>query len=472
MATPARLLAHFNPEDAAFWRRTGHRVAARNLALSVAALMLAFAVWMLWSVVVVHLPAAGFRFSTNQLFWLAALPALSGATLRVFYAFAVPVFGGRRWTALSTASLLVPALGIGLALQDPTTSYETLVALALLCGLGGGNFASSMAHISHFYPRRRVGWALGLNAGLGNLGVSLAQALVPAVITIALFDTAPTTSGPPPLWLANAGFVWVPLIVASSLAAWFGMNDLAAVRGTFGEQAEIFRRRHTWITCWLYLGTFGSFIGLAAAFPLLLASHFPASDAAHLAWLGPLVGAVLRPLGGWLSDRLGGARVTWWCLATMLLGTVALLQFLPAAAADGAGAGAGGGAAAAQAMATAGRLLPVTASFMVLFAAAGIGSSSVFRMIPLIFARLHGAGTGAAHDEAAARRAHTEGGATLGLCSAIGAYGGFVIPKSFGTSLAWTGSAVPALAMFAAFYLSCIALTWWHYSRPGAALPC
>ncbi|MBI5720285.1 MAG: MFS transporter [Burkholderiales bacterium] len=492
--TSMHLIAHWNPEDAAFWRGPGRRVARRNLALSVPALMLAFAVWMLWSVVVVHLPAAGFRFSTNQLFWLAALPALSGATLRVFYAFAVPVFGGRRWTALATASLLLPALGTGFALQDTTTPYEVLVGLALLCGLGGGNFASSMAHISYFYPRHRAGWALGLNAGLGNLGVSLAQALVPAVIAFSLLGafgaptnaalagaagTAPATPVVPitPIWLQNAGFVWVPLIAASCLAAWFGMNDLADVRSGFGEQAVIFKRKHTWLSCWLYLGTFGSFIGFAAGFPLLLASHFPAVDATQLAWIGPLVGAVLRPLGGWLSDRLGGARVTLWCLAAMALSTLGVWQWLP-----------GEGAA------EAGHLPGVLAGFVVLFAAAGIGSSSVFRMIPLIFAHLHEGAPGAADsapknspdrasdraadratvpaEDAGAKRAHTEAAATLGFCSAIGAYGGFVIPKSFGTALLWSGSAAPALLMFIAFYLSCIAITWWHYGRPGAALPC
>lgn len=458
-------LARWNPEDAAFWRGPGRRVARRNLVLSVLTLMLAFAVWMLWSVVVVHLPAAGFRFSTNQMFWLAALPALSGATLRVVYAFAVPMFGGRRWTALSTASLLVPALGMGFALQDPGTPYEVLVALALLCGLGGGNFASSMAHISHLYPRHRVGWALGVNAGLGNLGVSLAQALVPLVIGLPLLGLPPsagTNGAEAPLWLANAGFVWVPLIAAAAVAAWFGMNDLAEVRGSFSEQAVIFRRRHTWLTCWLYLGTFGSFIGLAAAFPLLLASHFPESESApQWAWVGPLVGALLRPLGGWLADRLGGARVTLWCLAAMVLGTLAALQQLPPVGADAAVAGA--------------RLGAVSASFMLLFAAAGIGSSSVFRMIPLVFARLHGAaggGTATADTRSAERQAHTEAGAALGFCSAIAAYGGFVVPKSMGTALALSGSAAPALVMFLLFYLSCITLNWWQYSRPGAALPC
>ena len=239
------------------------------------------------------------------------------------------------------------------------------------------------------------------------------------------------------------------------------------MRSSFGEQAVIFRCRHTWITCWLYLGTFGTFIGLAAALPLLLASHFPQSAAAQLAWLGPLVGAVLRPLGGWLSDRYGGARVTLACLATMLAGTALLLPGLslpelstsPAAETPVAEGAQGAGA----------HLAVVAGGVFALFAAAGIGSSSVFKMIPLIFGRLHGSGDA---EDNAASRAHAEAGATLGLCSAIGAYGGFVIPKSFGTSLAFTGSAAPALAMFFAFYLSCIALTWWHYGRPGAAMPC
>ncbi|MBP9910104.1 MAG: nitrate/nitrite transporter, partial [Rubrivivax sp.] len=177
------VIDHWNPEDKGFWERSGRGVATRNLWLSIPALTLAFAVWMLWSVVVVHLPAAGFRFSTNQLFWLAALPALCGATLRIFYAFAVPVVGGRRFTALATASLLLPALGIGFAVQDPGTPYELMIALALLCGLGGGNFASSMAHISFFYPKSKLGYALGMNAGLGHLGVSLVQFVVPLVIT-------------------------------------------------------------------------------------------------------------------------------------------------------------------------------------------------------------------------------------------------------------------------------------------------
>ncbi len=237
----------------------------RNLWISIPALMLAFAVWMVWSVVVVNLPNVGFKFSTNQLFWLAALPALCGATLRIFYSFMVPIFGGRRWTAISTASLLLPALGIGFAVQDPTTSYEVMVMLALLCGFGGGNFASSMANISFFFPKAQKGYALGLNAGLGNLGVSIVQFVVPLVITAGVFGTLGgepamvTKAGQQsPMWLQNAGFIWVPFIALSAIAAWFGMNDLADAKASFADQAVIFKRKHNWLMCWLYLGTFGS----------------------------------------------------------------------------------------------------------------------------------------------------------------------------------------------------------------------
>ncbi len=435
------VLTHWNPEDPGFWRSQGERVAARNLWLSIAALTLAFAVWMMWSVVVVHLPSAGFRYSTNQLFWLAALPALSGATLRFFYAFAVPVFGGRRWTALSTASLLLPALGVGLAVQDPTTPFEVMVLLSLLCGLGGGNFASSMAHVSFFYPKSRLGTALGLNAGLGNLGVSIAQLVVPLVIGAGLFGVfggAPQAPADgPPLWLQNAGFVWVPFIVAGSLAAWFGMNDIAEARGSFAEQAVIFRRKHNWLMCWLYTGTFGSFIGLAAGFPLLAMSQFPDAHVMLGAWLGPLVGALARPLGGWLADRIGGARVTLWTFVAMTLGVVALLAAVP----NGIGAGQG-------------RLPLFLAGFALLFVAAGIGNGSSYRMIAVIFT------------------SPKEAAAVLGFASAVAAYGGFFIPKALGTSISMTGAPNAALALFLAFYLSCLAITWWHYSRRFAATPC
>ena len=196
---------------------------------------------------VIHLPRIGFNYSPNQLFWLAAVPALSGATFRAVYSFMVPVFGGRRWTAFSTASLLLPAVGLGMAIQNPDTSYGTMLLLALLCGLGGANFSSSMANISFFFPKAEKGTAMGLNAGLGNLGVSVAQFVVPLVITAGLFgalgggaQTWTEGGASKQIWLQNAGFVWVPFIIASSLAAWFGMNDLASAKAGFAEQAVIF----------------------------------------------------------------------------------------------------------------------------------------------------------------------------------------------------------------------------------------
>ena len=462
--TSMTIIQHWNPEDRKFWDLSGRAVARRNLWVSVPALALAFAVWMLWSVVVVHLPAAGFRYSTNQLFWLTALPALCGATLRIFYAFAVPMIGGRRFTTLATASLLVPAIGIGLAVQDPNTPFEWMVVLALLCGLGGGNFASSMANISFFFPSARQGYALGLNAGLGHLGVALVQMLVPLAISAGVFGlfagpAQQTAQGP--MWLQNAGFIWVPLILASTAAAWFGMDDLADTHAGMAEQAVIFTRRHNWLMCWLYLGTFGSFIGFSASLPMLAQSQFQRADALHLVWLGPLIGAVLRPLGGWMADRWGGARVTFWIFVAMALAASAALFCLPAT--DTTGQPGQGG-----------NFPGFLAAFGVLFAASGIGNGSTFRMISSLFVaeRVQRAG-GLPSDQAlAAKEGAVEAAAALGFASAIGAYGGFFIPKSVGSSLAMTGSASAALAMFIVFYLSCIALTWWAYSRRNAPYPC
>jgi len=462
--TSMSIIQHWNPEDRSFWDRSGHAVARRNLWVSIPALALAFAVWMLWSVVVVYLPAAGFRYSTNQLFWLTALPALCGATLRIFYAFAIPMIGGRRFTTLATASLLLPAIGIGLAVQDPNTPFEWMVVLALMCGLGGGNFASSMANISFFFPSARQGYALGLNAGLGHLGVPLVQMLVPLAIStgvLGVFSGPGQQTAQGLMWLQNAGFVWVPLILASTAAAWFGMDDLADTRAGMAEQAVVFTRRHNWLMCWLYLGTFGSFIGFSASLPMLALSEFHRAEALHLMWLGPLIGALLRPLGGWMADRWGGARVTFWIFVAMALGAATALLCLPATHTIGQAG-------------QSGHLLGFLAAFGVLFAAAGIGNGSTFRMISSLFIdeRVRRAEALQSARALAAKEGAVEAAAALGFASAIGAYGGFFIPKSLGSALAITGSASAALAMFALFYLSCIALTWWAYSRRNAPYPC
>lgn len=459
-----RLLTVWTPEDKAFWASTGKSIANRNLWLSIPVLFLAFAVWMVWSAVVTQLPAVGFRYTTDQLFWLAAIPALSGATLRIFYSFIVPILGGRRWTVISTLSLLIPAIGIGIAVQDPQTPYWMMLTLALLCGFGGGNFSSSMANISFFFPKEKKGAALGLNAGLGNLGVSSVQFLVPVVITASLFgalggdpQTAQLANGTTKqIWLQNAAFVWVVPIIIFSVLAFFFMNDINDAKASFKEQSVVFKSKHNWIMCWLYLGTFGSFIGFSAGFPLLIKSQFPGINALEFAWMGPFLGALIRPAGGWLADKIGGARVTFWNFIAMIIGVVGVLQFLPVAGQTGHFAG-------------------FFASFMLLFATAGIGNGSTFRMIPVIFADEcldKARGKDDAACAAAIKEGNKMGAAVLGFSGAIGAYGGFFIPKSYGTSIAMTGTPHAALWAFITFYLTCIAITWWFYSRKSAERPC
>jgi len=457
------LITQWEPEVPAFWVSKGKATANRNLWISIPALLLSFAVWMVWSVVVVNLPNIGFQYSTNQLFWLAAVPGLSGATLRIFYSFMVPIFGGRKWTTISTASLLVPAVGIGMAVQDPSTSYPTMLMLALLCGFGGGNFASSMANISFFFPKAQKGYALGMNAGLGNLGVSAVQFVVPLVITAGVFgglggDPQVWAKGAETkqMWLQNAGFIWVPFILMTTLAAWFGMNDLSSAKASFSEQAIIFKRKHNWLMCWLYIGTFGSFIGYSAAFPLLTKTLFPDVNPLQYAFLGPLVGALARVAGGWVSDKLGGAVVTLWTFILMIGAVVGVIAFLPSSASAGSFSG-------------------FFWMFMLLFAGTGVGNASTFRMIPVIFLTMHQrmtAGQPSALQAQGVAAANKEAAAVLGFTSAVAAYGAFFIPKSYGTSIALTGGPEAALWCFIGFYVTCIAITWWFYARRGAEMPC
>ncbi len=461
----------WTPEDKAFWEKEGEAIAKLNLWISVPALFLAFAVWQVWSVVAVSLPGLGFQYSTNQLFWLAAAPALSGATLRIFYSFMVPLVGGRRWTAISTASLLIPAIGIGIAVQDPATPYPTMLILALLCGLGGGNFSSSMANISYFFPKDRKGSALGVNAGLGNLGVSVVQFLSPIVVTVGLlgiFGGEPQTitqgGVQVKVWMQNAAFIWVPWIALTSVVAWFTMNDVADAKASVAAQAAIFVQPHNWIMCVLYLGTFGSFIGFAAGFPLLIKGLFPEVNPLAYAWLGPLVGALVRPFGGWLADKVGGGVVTFWNFLVMALAVLGVLWFLPK----------GTGSYALAVGPQAGSFTGFFLMFLVLFVTTGIGNGSTFRMIPVIFNQLatQGAGKDAASQAAALKEGNVLGAAAVGFAGALGAYGGFFIPKSYGSSIASTGGPEAALWVFSAFYLLCAVVTWWCYARRNAAMPC
>lgn len=453
----SRVLTDWRPEDTEFWGSIGKSIATRNLWISIFCLLLAFCVWMVWSVVVAKLPQVGFDYTSNQLFWLAALPGLSGATLRIFYSFMVPIVGGRRFTALSTASLALPALWIGFAVQNPDTPYLVMLIVALLCGFGGGNFASSMANISFFYPKREKGNALALNAGLGNLGVSVMQFVVPLVITAGVFGALggePQMLGDSQrLWLQNAGFIWVPLILLGAAAAWFGMNDIASARSSFKDQSVIFKRKHNWLMCMLYTGTFGSFIGYSAGFPLLASNQFPEVDVLKFAFLGPLVGALSRAGTGWVSDRFGGARVTLWVFAGMIICVAGVLFFLGIKDQPGAFWG-------------------FFAMFLLLFFFTGVGNASTFQMIPEIF-RQEVARLMPNLDSAAQRQqGDKESAATIGFTSAIAAYGAFFIPKTFGSSIALTGGAESALYGFIVFYALCMGLTWFYYTRRNAETPC
>jgi NNP family nitrate/nitrite transporter-like MFS transporter len=390
------------------------------------------------------------------LFWLAALPGLSGATLRIFYSFMPPIFGGRLWTTLATWSLMIPAVGIGLAVQNPNTPYFLFLGLALLCGLGGGNFASSMANISFFFPKAEKGNALALNAGLGNLGVSVVQFVIPLVITTGVFgwfggDPQAAAGGTTKIWLQNAGFIWVPFIAASAFAAWFGMNDIAVMKASFVDQAVIFKRKHNWLMCWLYTGTFGSFIGYSAGFPLLAKTEFPQVDSLKFIFLGPLVGALSRSATGWLSDRYGGGRVTFWVFVLMIAAVAGVLYFLGIKDQPEAFWG-------------------FFAMFMILFFATGVGNASTFQMIPAIMRAEIPRLEPGMQPVARQKQAEMESAAIIGFTSAIAAYGAFFIPKSYGTSIALTGGPSMALWGFMIFYVTCLAITWGFYTRRGGLL--
>ncbi len=446
------VLQQWQPEDPAFWQQYGRHIARRNLWISVFCLMLSFCVWMLFSAVAVNLNKVGFHFSTEQLFLLTALPAVSGALLRVPYSFVIPLVGGRRWTAFSTAILLVPCLWLGFAVQDPRTSFATFVLIALLCGFAGANFASSMGNISFFFPKAKQGSALGINGGLGNLGVSVMQFFAPLAISVAIFglmSDGVQVDGES-LWLENAAWIWVPLLAVATLAAWFGMNDLAAAKSSLREQLTVLRRPHLWIMAVLYLATFGSFIGFSAGFAMLSQTQFPEVVILRYAFFGPFLGALARSVGGMLSDRFGGVRVTLLNFIVMALFTELLFLTLP---------GEGQGS-----------FIAFYGVFMVLFINAGLGSGSTFQMIAAIFRRqtYERIKSDGGSDEKAQREAVTETSAALGFISAIGALGGFFIPQTFGLSLSMTGTPAGAMQLFLAFYLICVAITWWVYGRKKA----
>ena len=535
--TSGRDIVDWRPEDERFWESTGKQVASRNLWISIPSLLCGFAVWVMWGIITVQMLNLGFPFKPDELFTLTAISGLAGATLRIPASFFIRIAGGRNTVFLTTALLMVPAMLTGMALQDKTTPLWMFQLCALLSGIGGGNFACSMSNISPFYPKRLQGTALGLNAGLGNFGVTSAQILIPLVMTMGLFGSMAGGSmvlvkdsgwilgkilAGTPTFIQNAGFVWMLLLVPLAFFGFFGMNNLSVVspgigstvaafakilwlyglafltagvglymylpaptglgllnmwvalplimvatllvmklaafgdmKANIAKQFEIFGNKHTWSMTVLYVLTFGSFIGFSMALPLSITVIFgfqhvvdPATgvlghalknpnapSALTYAWIGPFIGALIRPVGGWISDKLGGSIVTQVISAVMVLASGYVGYILM------------------QAYHSATPEIFFTQfliAFMVLFAASGIGNGSTFRTVGVIFDR-------------------AQAGPVLGWTSAVAAYGSFIAPVVIGAQIK-AGSPENAMYGFAVFYALCMVLNWWFYLRSASEI--
>lgn len=430
------MLETWNPQDPEQWAAGGSRLAWRTLAITTANLTMAFATWFVVSALVVRLGAIGFDLSTSQLFWLAAMPGLAGGTLRIVHMFLTPIYGTRKVVSLSTASLLIPLGGWFIAVQNTATPYWVLMLLAFLAGLGGGNFSSFMPSTSLFFPRRLQGTALGIQAGIGNFGVSLVQFVTPWVIGFALVGSAATAKDGSSIWLQNAPLVWIPCVALLSIVAWLGLRDVP-VRADLSEQFDIFRLKHTWIMTSLYVMTFGSFAGFSATFPLLIAKQFGgfdnAPDPLAYAFLGPLVGSLVRVLAGPVTDRLGGAPITQISAIGLIASAVgAAVYAQPSSVAD---------------------FTPFLACMLGLFLFAGIGNASTFKQIPMIFE---------------VRQA----GGVIGWTAAMAAYGPFLFAVAIGAIIAATGAPTWFFIGAAVFYAANALLNWYYYARRGAELAC
>jgi len=413
-----RWIDDWDAEDETFWRDGGRKIARRNLGISVFAEFLGFAVWALWSIVVPQLNSVGFSFTIDQQFWLIAVPSLVGATLRIPYTFAVPMFGGRNWTVVSALLLLVPTGLLAWVVTRPDTSFGVMLLVAATAGVGGGNFASSMANISFFFPQKEKGKALGLNAAGGNLGTAAVQFAVPIVIGAG--------AG---IALDRAGLMMIPLILVAGLLAWRCMDNLAFAKADFKAFAAAARNKHTWVISFLYIGTFGSFIGYSGVFPTLLKGQFPQMTLS-IAFLGALVGSLARPIGGIVADRVGGARVTTVSFLVMAIGALGTIIALDS-----------------------GSFALFFGSFIVLFIATGVGNGSTYRMIPAVFTGRPKAAAGC-----------------IGIAGAVGAFGGFLIPRGFAASTQLFDSLIPALYVFIGIYLVMALTTWSVYRRSGTPI--
>jgi NNP family nitrate/nitrite transporter-like MFS transporter len=448
-----RWIDDWRPEDSSFWEKTGRRTARRNLIWSIFAEHLGFSVWVIWSVSSAFLAAAGFGFTPQQLFFLVAIPSLVGALLRVPYTFAVPAFGGRNWTIVSALALLVPTAGFALAVTHTGTPYWAFCVIAAFAGLGGGNFASSMTNINFFFPAGRKGTALGLNAAGGNLGVALIQFLLPVLVGGAgIFGLVSASSAG--IHLERAAYVYAGLSVVAAGAAYLFMDNLGTARSAPAQQLTALKNKHTWIMALIYIGTFGSFMGYSSAMPLLIKLNFwhqaPGAagvgiNFAYYAFLGALVGSLTRPLGGWLADRVGGARITVGAFAGMILGTIAVLLTLSRLEAVPTGAGA------EAAVHHNADIFPwFLVAFLFVFAATGIGNGSAYKMIPALYSTT------------------AQSSAALGIIGAVGALGGFLIPISFNSPWVTTplSATKAAFVVFTAFYVVCALVCAIVYLRP------
>ncbi|MDT0343008.1 nitrate/nitrite transporter [Streptomyces litchfieldiae] len=428
-----RWIDEWNPEDERFWQEKGERIARRNLLFSIISEHIGFSIWSLWSVLVLFM-GPEYGIDPAGKFFLVSVATLVGAVVRVPYTFAVARFGGRNWTVIAASMLLLPTIAAWLVME-PGTSYTTFMLVAVLTGVGGGNFASSMTNINAFFPLRRKGWALGLNAGGGNIGV-------PVIQLVSLLVIATAGEGQPRVLLA----VYTPLIFVSATLAWRYMDNLAPVTNDTGAARESVRDAHTWIMSFLYIGTFGSFIGYSFAFGLVLQNQFDRTplQAASITFLGPLLGSLIRPVGGYWADRFGGARITLYTFAGMAAATGVVI------------------------LASGSESLPVfLVGFICLFVLSGLGNGSTYKMIPGIY-RAKAEALGLTGEEAAAYGRRLSG-AAIGLIGAVGALGGLGINLAFRQSFLSTGSGTGAFTSFLVFYAACFVVTWAVYLRRSSA---
>lgn len=438
-------LTRWQPEDEAFWRTEGEKIAWRTLALTTFSLVFSFATWFVPSALVVRMPAVGFTFTKMQLFWLAAIPGLAGGSLRLIHSFLIPMFGTRLTVTAATFLKILPMAWLYFAIQGvpgpdgPGTSYGTFLVIFFLCGFGGGDFSSFMPSSSLFFPKRLQGTAMGLQAGIGNLGVSIVQFVTPWVVAFAAFGPlsgSPQTAGARQLWLQNAAFYFIPLLVLAGLLCAVYLRSVP-IKASFGQQFDIMKDKHTWFCVATYFMTFGSFSGLSAAFPLMIKTvygDFPgAPDPLKYAFLGPLVGSAVRFLGGPLSDRWGGSLWTQLSGLGLIAGCLALVV---------------GGLLTPTSLASFPAFLTV---MLFMFLMAGIGNFATFRQYPIIFAF-----------------SPRQGAQVLGWTGAWAAYGPFVFSSLIGKSIAVTGSANTFFLGAAAFFAVASGINWWYYTRPSA----